>query len=67
MKAGPACYEGSLRHDSYDTFDLKWPGETTLPDPLTFTLDPSGQAASFWTEAYGTFARVQATKGDCQL
>lgn len=67
MKAGPACHEGSLRHDSYDTFDLKWPGEATLPEPLTFTLDTSGQAASFQTEGYGTFARVQATNGDCQL
>jgi CubicO group peptidase (beta-lactamase class C family) len=67
MKAGPACHEGSLRHDSYDTFNLKWPGETQLPEPLTFTLDTSGQAASFQTEAYGAFARVQATNGDCQL
>ena len=67
MKAGPACLEGSLRHDSYDTFELKWPGETTLPEPLTFTLDTSGRAESFQTEAYGRFARVQATNGDCQL
>ena len=67
MKAGPACFEGSLRHDSYDTFELKWPGAATLPEPLTFTLDTSGQAASFQTEGYGTFVRTEATKRGCQL
>jgi CubicO group peptidase (beta-lactamase class C family) len=60
MKAGPPALRGAW-HDSYDTFELKWPGGTRLPEPLTFTLDTSGQAASFQTEAYGAFARVQAT------
>lgn len=67
LRAGPACYEGSLDHDSYDTFLLTFPGATNLPEPLVFTLDTSGQASSFQTESYGAFTRVQATKRDCQL
>ncbi len=64
MKAGPACYEGSLSHDGYDTFLLKFPGATTLPEPLVFTLDATGQASSFQTEVFGRFERVEGAR-DC--
>jgi CubicO group peptidase (beta-lactamase class C family) len=63
VKAGPACYQAGLDHDSYDTFLLTFPGATTLPEQLTFTLDASGQAASFRTESFGTFELVEAAGG----
>lgn len=65
MRAGPACYEGSLSHDSYDTFMLTFPGATTLPEPIVFTLDATGQASSFETDSYGHFQRVDEATGSC--
>jgi CubicO group peptidase (beta-lactamase class C family) len=64
LNAGPACYQAELDHDSYDTFLLRFPGATTLPEQLTFTLDVSGQAAGFETESFGRFELVEAA-GDC--
>lgn len=64
LKAGPACYQAELAHDSYDTYLLSFPGATTLPEQLTFMLDASGRAASFNTETYGSFQRVEVA-GDC--
>lgn len=66
VKAGPACYEGSLGHDSYDTFVLKFPGATELPEPLVFTLAASGQASSLETESYGSFQRVDKDTNVCR-
>lgn len=65
VKAGPACYRGSLRHEGQDAFDLAWPRPNSLPGTAAFALDAAGQAIRFETEDYGVFVRVERTARDC--
>jgi CubicO group peptidase (beta-lactamase class C family) len=59
LEAGPARVPASLRHIGLATFLLDWNEVTSLPEPLTFTLGPEGEAIAFETESLGRFERSE--------
>jgi CubicO group peptidase (beta-lactamase class C family) len=61
-EAGPARFGGTLEHASYDTFILGYPdGLNSLPEPITFTIGPSGRAVSLECHTLGRM-RVMTEK-----
>lgn len=55
---GPVEYQGTLEHQTGDTWYLSWPNPDDEVGYLTFVADPSGAVTGITSDAYGPFVRA---------
>jgi len=55
---GPVGYEGTIMHQTNDTWYLSWPNPDDTTGYITFNKNPAGTVTSFTSDEFGPFTRV---------